>query len=137
MIVMVCLDDSNGMMFNHRRQSRDQAVIDDMVFMSRKLFMKEYSAKLFTDQELEPGIIASEFLQQAQEGDFCFVEDMNVLPYYAKIEQIIIYRWNRKYPADLYFDITLEKDWELVEVKEFVGTSHEKISKEIYLKCTN
>ena len=28
MIVMVCIDDHNGMMFNHRRQSRDRAVIE-------------------------------------------------------------------------------------------------------------
>ena len=26
MIVMICVDDHNGMMFNHRRQSRDSAV---------------------------------------------------------------------------------------------------------------
>ena len=30
MEVIVCVDDHNGMLFNHRRQSRDQAVIADM-----------------------------------------------------------------------------------------------------------
>lgn len=139
MIVILCLDDRNGMMFNNRRQSRDQAVIEDMVLASGKslLYMKEYSYKLFSGLELDNVIISLECLQQAKEGEFCFVEDENILPYYDRIEQLIIYRWNRKYPADFYFDIALDKDWELAQVKEFVGTSHDKIKKEIYLKCTN
>ena len=31
MQVILCLDDRNGMMFNHRRQSRDRAVIQDIL----------------------------------------------------------------------------------------------------------
>lgn len=139
MIVIVWLDDSKGMMFNHRRQSRDQAVIEDMVLASRgsRLYMKEYSYKLFADLGLDNVVISSDFLQQAGEGEYCFVEDMSVLAFGEKIEQLIIYKWNRKYPADFYFDITLEKGWELSEIKELVGTSHENIKKETYFKCVN
>ncbi|MDF2804283.1 MAG: hypothetical protein K0S61_4188 [Anaerocolumna sp.] len=139
MIVILCLDDNNGMMFNHRRQSRDQAVVLDIALMSKgsRLSMKEYSFKMFADLELENVFISSEVMQQAEESDYCFVEDMGVLAYLEKIEQLIIYKWNRKYPADFYLDITLEKGWELSEIKEFVGTSHEKITKEIYIKCEN
>ena len=30
MIVCLCLDDREGLFFNHRRQSRDRAVLQDM-----------------------------------------------------------------------------------------------------------
>ena len=43
MIVMVCIDDHNGMMFNHRRQSRDRAVIERVLRCaeSSRLWMRE------------------------------------------------------------------------------------------------
>ena len=50
-----------------------------------------------------------------------------------KITEIIVYRWNRDYPADLFLDIDL-KDWELAETAEFAGNSHEKITREVYRK---
>lgn len=31
MTVIVCLDNANGMMFNHRRQSRDANVVKDIL----------------------------------------------------------------------------------------------------------
>lgn len=31
MTVIVCLDNANGMMFNHRRQSRDANVVNDIL----------------------------------------------------------------------------------------------------------
>lgn len=137
MIVIFCLDDENGMMFNHRRQSRDQAVLKDITLLSRssRLYMNEYTFKLFKDLALPNVVAASDFLQQAKEGDYCFVEDVNVLSFQEKIEKFIIYKWNRRYPADLYFDTVLEHGWEMTETKEFTGTSHEKITKEIYTKC--
>ncbi len=42
-------------------------------------------------------------------------------------------KWNRTYPSDLYFDINVQNEqWELIESEEFQGSSHEKITKEIY-----
>ncbi len=51
MIVMICVDDHNGMMFNHRRQSRDSAVQERVLRCSEnsRLWMNEYSSKLFPD----------------------------------------------------------------------------------------
>ena len=51
----------------------------------------------------------------------------------SETETIILYRWNRKYPADHYFSIDLTQ-WKLMETTEFPGNSHEKITKEIVLK---
>lgn len=135
MIVAVCVDDSGGMMFNHRRQSRDWAVIEDIQKLSSgyKLYIGTYSAKLFSEN---PSIfISNNFLELAGAHDFCFVEDCALKDYIEKIEKLILYRWNRKYPADTYFDLTLEPtQWHLESSTDFRGNSHEKITREVYVK---
>ncbi|MFR4122966.1 MAG: hypothetical protein ACLT0W_12285 [Clostridium sp.] len=44
---------------------------------------------------------------------------------------MILYKWNRVYPADQYFAMDLS-GWKLVETVEFPGSSHEKITEERY-----
>jgi len=48
-----------------------------------------------------------------------------------RVEAVILYRWNRTYPADLRFDWT-PSDFYLESAVEFPGNSHEKITREIY-----
>lgn len=133
MTVFVCVDDQNGMMFNHRRQSRDRAVLERMLAQvgHGRLWLSPYSAKLFDD---DPRVRADDqFLLRAAEGDHCFIEDGSLLCVESKIERLIIYRWNRRYPADVYFDIPLaEHGWRLVESHDFAGTSHERVTEEVY-----
>ena len=45
-----------------------------------------------------------------------------------------MFRWNRDYPADTYFDLSLESGWTRTETSEFAGSSHETITKEIYIR---
>ena len=47
MKIIVCIDDKNGMMFNHRRQSKDREVRRDMLSYigQHRLWMNEYSRK--------------------------------------------------------------------------------------------
>ena len=52
--------------------------------------------------------------------------------YREKLESLVLYRWNRRYPADVYFDLDLSQ-WRLVSRREFSGTSHDTITKEVYL----
>ena len=134
MNVFVCLDDKNGMMFVNRRQSRDAVVIEKIISMvaDRKLWMNSYSAKIFADYN---GLIQVDdaFLDKADHDEFCFVEDQNISPYLPKINQIVVFKWNRHYPADRYFDVVLENTWKLVATEEFSGNSHEKITMEIYV----
>ena len=137
MIIILCLEDSNGMMFNRRRLSRDREITKDLsVYVGEKpVFMNEYSAALFPPEAGLQLQVSEDFLEQARPGDFCFVENVPLLPWEEQIEKIIIYKWNRDYPADLYFDIPLEEHgWKLSESKEFAGYSHEKITREIYVK---
>ncbi|MBP9988018.1 MAG: ribonuclease Z [Ruminococcus sp.] len=133
MICIVCLDNSGGMMFNHRRQSKDSAVIADIekAVASATVFLNSYSAKLFENSACKL-TVAENFLEIADE-DFCFVEDKTLAEYEEKIQKIIVYRWNRDYPSDFSFDIDLS-EWSIAQTESFSGTSHEEITKEVYIK---
>lgn len=126
MKLIVCLDDNNGMMFNKRRQSRDRVLIENALEFCKgeKLYANEYSAKLFPENTVE----IFENIEQIG-NSFCFAEDFNVNEEY--VGEIIVYKWNRLYPADTYFNIDL-KNWNLIESVDFEGSSHEKITREIY-----
>lgn len=134
MIAIVCLDDDNGMSFNKRRQSRDKEIIKDILENAdKKIWVNQYSAKLFEPFQPSKLIVEDDFLNCMDKEDYCFVENINLEDQENKMEYIIIYRWNRKYPSDIYFEIDLKsEEWELVGIKEFKGISHDKITKEIY-----
>lgn len=139
MIVILCLDDNNGMMFNQRRQSRDRILCERILVRtcSSTLWMNNYSLKLFSDKN-EHIHVADDFLEQADMGEFCFVENVDITPYKSAIEQVILYKWNRNYPDDFYFIFPLsEEEWHLQERNEFEGFSHEKITEEIYVRKQN
>lgn len=128
MKLIVCLDDNNGMMFNKRRQSRDKVLVENVLEFCKgeKLYTNEYSAKLFPENTVE----MFESIDNIEDG-YCFAENFTVNEEY--VEEIIVYKWNRLYPADTYFNIEPEK-WNLVETVEFEGSSHEKITRERYVR---
>lgn len=124
------------MLFNRRRQSRDRAVISDVMASLGKsdLRIAPYSKLLFEDVEGKISV-SEDFLRCAGEGDVCFVEDRPLRELVDSIESVTVYRWNRHYPADVYFDLDLQKSgFHLCERTEFAGYSHETITKEIYTK---
>lgn len=135
MIVIICLDDNGGMMFNRRRQSRDQAVTERIgqIARGKKLWMNSYSHKLYGDMEGVETVEAEDFLARAGEGELCLVETESLTNMETEIEKIIVFRWNRTYPADFRLDLELT-DWRRESVREFPGTSHEKIAEESYMR---
>ena len=132
MILIACVDDKNGMMFNFRRQSRDKLVIENICEMvgDKKLWVNEYSKKMFEAEKVNLFVSNQDFFE-AELDEYCFTE--NVIP--TKIEnditKVILYYWNREYPADQYFDLELN-DWILESEIEFEGSSHEKITRKIF-----
>lgn len=135
MNIIICLDDNNGMMFNKRRQSQDRILRADLkeFIKDKDLYMNNYSYKLYKDIDNGNIKVSENFLEQCTENDFCLVEDKLLNNYINKINNIIIYKWNRICPSDLYFDINLTSNsWELLETKGFEGSSHEKITRIIY-----
>lgn len=141
MKLIVCIDEKKGMMFNHRRQSQDRVLRDDIrkECQGSILRMNAYSAGLFekdADVETTVQIFSSEdFLAQASEDDCCFVEDQDVSLWLEQADTVILYQWNRHYPADLYFTAELSEDtWQMERQEDFAGSSHEKITKTVYVK---
>lgn len=131
MQVIITVENRNGMLFNHRRVSRDQKVSERILAYckEKRLWMNAYSAKLF---ENNPQICVSEtFLEQ--KDAICFVEDQDVTPYLPEIDTILLFHWNRDYPADFFFTVDLS-EWNRIHQEEFAGKSHEKITMEVYKK---
>lgn len=135
MNVIVVLDDNNGMMFNKRRQSRDQVLYQRIIDITQKqrLYMNAYSYKMYEALGGNNVIVSEAFLQQAENNDYCFVENCALAEYANKIQQLIIYRWNRSYPSDQKFDLDINV-WKLKNTCDFQGSSHEKITEEIYVR---
>ena len=122
MVLIVCLDDSNGMMFNNRRQSKDCEIRKNMLSMigESKLWMSEYSKSQFEEE--------FNYCDDINEADYVFVENFKDISS-VDFEKIIVYRWNRKYPGDMFFDLG---NRQLISSEEFKGNSHDKITKEVY-----
>ncbi|MEE8886899.1 MAG: ribonuclease Z [Eubacteriales bacterium] len=152
MKIAAVIEDRGGMMFNHRRLSRDRALnqrieyLADQLTGGGRLWVAPYSAELFqeavtannssgvvVDSDFPKVVVDEDFLEKAGENDFCFVEDRPLKPYASRISELYLFHWNRRYPADLYFDLPLD-GYRLVSQEEFAGYSHEKISEEHYKK---
>lgn len=131
MNIIVCVDKNNGMMFMGKRQSQDKSLREKILEITSgtRLLMNSYSAKQFENSE---GIVVDDdFLNNANQGDFCFVEDREITS--ENVEYFYIFNWNRKYPGDLFFSVDLKADGFRKIIKEkFQGNSHDKITLEIY-----
>ncbi|HJB90299.1 MAG TPA: ribonuclease Z [Candidatus Eisenbergiella merdigallinarum] len=137
MILLVCTDDAGGMLFNRRRQSQDRILREKILSLTAGgvLWMNEYSYGQFRDGTAEGIRVDGAFLQKAGSGEYCFVEDQRIDLADGRIEAVIRYCWNRAYPADLYLDLEqLAARFRLVSREEFAGSSHEKITKERYVR---
>ena len=134
MRVICCLDDRNGMLFNGRRQSRDSRLCEDVLELTNGsvLWVDAYTQNLFPAGEQV--CVATDILKIACAGEYCFVEKADIILYADQISEFIIYKWNRTYPADVYFPMQLFNVWRLAETKEFAGNSHDKITREVYRK---
>lgn len=135
MIVVLCVDDNMGMTFLGKRLSKDRVLRERIREISAegRLLMNSYSAGQF-DSGCDI-TVSDSFLEDAKDGDFCFVENCDVSPYEEKIEKFIIYKWNRAYPSDFKFVFPLEENGFFEEsVFEFEGFSHEKLTETAYVR---
>lgn len=134
MNIIVCVDDAGGMLFNGRRQSKDRILREQVRLLAEEkpLWMNTYSANQFAEDACEM-IVDEAFLENAPEDAWCFLENVDVTPFADKIRKLAIYRWNRQYPSDVKFPLALfESRWKCVSTREFAGSSHDKITEEVY-----
>lgn len=132
--VAVTVDDRMGIAFNKRRQSSDRVLIGDLVgSVSDKIYVSEYSQSLFTTHEGKT-VVVDDPLRECPDGGCCFIEKTKIGEHLDDVETFIVYRWNRHYPSDVKLDVDFS-GYKMVDCTEFVGSSHEKITKETYIKC--
>ena len=112
MTVIVCIDKKRGMSFNHRRQSSDRKVREEMLKLceGKRLWMNPESSDLFEEEIENNGniCVAQDFLEKAEKEDFCFVEN-----------------------CGLKLDLDLKK-WRRISKRDFEGNSHKKITEEVW-----
>ena len=136
MTVFLCIDDRGGMTFMKRRLSRDKIMIEDLSKEVGEgiLYISDFSEALFSDSELSVMSVSNP-LASAGEDDFAFIEDIPISNAIDRIDTLIIYKWNRKYPYDFALDIDpLNCGFSILSSCDFKGNSHDKITKEIYRK---
>ena len=129
----VCLDDMKGMLYNHRRQSRDRLLYADLLAHSEgALTVAPYSRSLFPADA--PVTVAESPLDAVKDG-YAFIEEPRLINSLDKVERVIVYGWLKLYPRDESFPFDLEREgFKLVGESELVGSSHDKIWKGIYEK---
>lgn len=133
MKLIFCLEKNKGTMFLGKRQSKDRVLNERLLQIvgNSKLWVSEYSSELF---ELSDSlVIDNDYKNKAESNDYCFVEDKGYV--LSSVDEIILCFWNRKYPSDQFFDIDLKgNSFKKVSTENIVGSSHDKITIEIYKK---
>ena len=134
MILVLCTDDRLKTAFSGKRQSTDRALRTNLISLSegRPIRMNRYSRSRFT----EPGnyVVSEDFLKTAGPGQICFAEGHFELPTPERVEKLILYRWNRAYPGDEEMPTEYLHCFALSERADFKGFSHERITREVYVK---
>ena len=131
--VAICVDDNGGMLLFGKRLSRDRALIDDLLSSAagKNVYITPFSKNLFDGRE---GIaIFDDPISMMGDGDIFFAENISLLSNIDVIAELVVYRWNRRYPSDYKMDIAPEENgFSLCDSYDFVGNSHDKITKDIY-----
>ena len=129
--IIVCIDNNKGMLFNGRRQSQDRILREKVLELciNSSIFVNEYTAKQF--DSADSIIVDNDFLEKAQPGDFCFVENSEIPV--EKVEKFYVFNWGRDYPGDVFFEVDLVANgFQKTSQEAFVGSSHDEITLEIY-----
>ncbi len=135
MTLIVCFDMRRGVTFFGKRQSADAKVKNRIIEIAdgKPIYMTEYSASLFKNTDAEVRIVSD--IGSAPEDAAVFAESAELSAFRGRVTRFVIYRWNKLYPrdgsADFYpFD---EGMW-LVSMTDFNGSSHERVTEEIWEK---
>ena len=84
MTVIVSLDNANGMMFNHRRQSRDANVVKDILktINGASLLIAPYSEPLFSQAEYSVSLLKTHQLLSSKKKShsWSFINGTGITP---------------------------------------------------------
>jgi hypothetical protein len=131
MTLIVAVDSKGGLLFCGRRQSQDRLLRERILEKTAggRLLVSPYTAKQFSNPA--PLTVAVDPLKEGKEGDFVFLENTPLS--YSGVKRVLVYRWGRHYPADLFLSPTPEEmGMRLVETRDLSGFSHHVITEEIW-----
>ena len=134
MTAVLCLADNNGLSFNGRRVSRDIRVSEDIVERAgaAPLFILPTAAPVFSGVRAQLGL-AGEFTADLPQNAVCFFDAAPPADL-ALFDRVVLYRWGRDYPADVFFTADLPAlGYRLAETAAFAGNSHPQITREDYV----
>ena len=132
MKLFICIDDEGGISFMGRRVSRDRTVTADIAALAGdNLTVFPYSERLFKEAGYPVRVVSGDI----DDTSALFIEDRGGREFIERADTVVLYRWNRLYPSDLKIDFSpCDEGFALSETVDFVGKSHEKITREIYTK---
>lgn len=133
MHIIVCADEAMGMAFCRRRQSMDRVLRRDLLELvgDAPLWLTNYTAGQFDALPTNARVV-SELPGEAGPGDYVFLELAGPQGWEAQVEDVILYRWNRLYLSDTRFPQALLDCRTLAQSREFAGSSHDLITREVY-----
>lgn len=155
MKLILCTDIRFGYSFNYRRQTADRAMhahlsrilaksslpVHMNAYTSRSLLANEalleesFLKKIVIDDSRKEGYILSDetffdsafLLEACRNKEWAYVENVSLIGYYHLIDEILLYRWDKRYPADRLFPGSLLSAFSLAEKETFRGNSHDEI----------
>ena len=144
MQIIICTDSDGGILFNHRRVSRDIAVLRDICSLTRGRIVyvhpRTYHMIDLHKDDLDVADLAAKMkvgkiqtiMKKRSNRIVYFAEQAIPAANLKNAKEIIVYNWNTKYPADVYLDKEILKGYVPVSEIEFAGRSHPKIIRTIY-----
>ena len=145
MKIVFVLDQKNGMMFNHRRQSFDQAIIKKIVGdvneVEGRLWVSDYSKELFASYDVNTMPLEEFDLSKVSDNDVVYVENIGVdletmIANKEMPVELDFYRWDKVYPSDKKMIFTKEMldAFFVKDSYEMSGETHDVISVEVWNK---
>ena len=145
MKLVICIDAELGYSYHHRRLSRDKNIRLHLMKNIRErggtLYMNAYTEKSFlkdegvflpkerTERMKCPAAPGTAFLEAARrENGWAFVENEDVTQYLPEVDEMLVYRWNRVYDADLRLPPDFAKAFTEQYTESISGSSHERVS---------
>ena len=139
MKVIICIDERGGVRFHDRRVSQDVAQRRDVIARYGKdgLLMRKETAALYAG-ETDALHVVDDWEQGLGQDGWWVCEDTAFLRWEEQLEEVILYRWNRRYPSDEVLRLCLSLPlWRCVAVYDLPGKSHARIDVEHYVKGRN
>lgn len=126
-IIALCVDKDNGRLFCGQRTSCDKEVRRRLLDMCEKLYLDSYSARQFSEDNCKEKLVIVDSPASVSDG-FVFIEKEDIPD---DADQIIVFNWNRKYPADKWLDFSFS-GWHKTKKEDFEGYSHPKVTMHIW-----